>query len=190
LPAPRPLPFYWDNGVDGQVLRASDVPRLHIVAPVLAYVLLYRGAGPVAAAIRWQTRGAYAHVALLVPDEGELACGYLYEARPDRGVVRRYTSLYRERERGATVLAVAAPLNRDALLAFAARQVGKPYDFTMVCRFVSRQNEARKSSGKWFCSELVFAALAEAGVRLFARTEPWEVSPALLARSPLLVEVE
>jgi hypothetical protein len=41
-------------------------------------------------------------------------------------------------------------------------------------------------NARWFCSELVFAALAHAGVHLFARIEPWAVSPGLLAISPLL----
>lgn len=69
---------------------------------------------------------------------------------------------------------------------FAFAQIGKRYDYTMVARFVTRRQESRKSSGKWFCSELVFASVCKAGLDLFRATEPWEVSPGLLARSPFL----
>jgi uncharacterized protein YycO len=69
---------------------------------------------------------------------------------------------------------------------FLFQQLGKPYDWTMVARFVTRRDESRASSGKWFCSELVYAAFKQAGVPLLRATEPWEVSPGLLAKSPLL----
>jgi hypothetical protein len=68
-------------------------------------------------------------------------------------------------------------------LEFLKPQIGKGYDKTMVVRFLTRFQESRKSKGKWFCSELAFAAVREGGVELFARTEPWEVSPGMLNRS-------
>lgn len=54
----------------------------------------------------------------------------------------------------------------------------------MVARFVTRRQADRESAGKWFCSELVFAAFQAAGIDLLARTEAWEVSPGLLLRIP------
>ena len=69
---------------------------------------------------------------------------------------------------------------------FAKEQIDKGYDYTMVARFVSRRQEQRSSSDKWFCSELVFAALQKAGIDLLRDVEPWAVSPGLLAKSPLL----
>ena len=72
--------------------------------------------------------------------------------------------------------------------AFLGRQVGKPYDLSMVIRFLTRQQETRESKGKWFCSELVAAALGKA-VPVLARIEPWAVSPGMLSYSPLLVKV-
>jgi uncharacterized protein YycO len=74
----------------------------------------------------------------------------------------------------------------DTVWEFARGQLGKPYDWTMVLRFISRRQESRKSRGKWFCSELVYASFQKAGVDLLRDTDPWEVSPGLLARSPLL----
>jgi hypothetical protein len=51
---------------------------------------------------------------------------------------------------------------------------------------VSRRQASRKAAGVWFCSELAFAAARQAGISLLGATEPWEVSPGLFARSPLL----
>src|SRR5690606_21875536 len=81
------------------------------------------------------------------------------------------------------------PLGADEVLrlrGFLEKQTGKSYDYRMVFRFITRLQETRKSRGKWFCSELVFAALQQCGIDLLSRTEPWEVSPGLLARSPYL----
>lgn len=69
---------------------------------------------------------------------------------------------------------------------FAKDQIAKSYDYTMVARFVSRRQASRGESDKWFCSELVFAALRRAGIELLRDVEPWAVSPGLLAKSPLL----
>jgi len=74
-------------------------------------------------------------------------------------------------------------------LKFAMAQVGKAYDFTSVLRFISRRQERRTDSGKWFCSELVFAALQKGGVNVLERIQPWAVSPGMLACSPLLLPV-
>jgi len=53
----------------------------------------------------------------------------------------------------------------------------------MVIRFITRQQETRKSSNKWFCSELIYASLLKAGIVVLERIEPWEVSPVLLSYS-------
>jgi hypothetical protein len=42
--------------------------------------------------------------------------------------------------------------------AFLTAQLGKPHDYTMVARFITRRQESRRTSGKWFCSELTFDA--------------------------------
>jgi hypothetical protein len=69
---------------------------------------------------------------------------------------------------------------------WAKDELAKDYDYTMVARFVSRRQASRTESEKWFCSELVFAALRKAGIELLRDVEPWAVSPGLLAKSPLL----
>jgi len=67
---------------------------------------------------------------------------------------------------------------------FLMEQIGKPYDFRSVFRFLSRT--AARKNGKWFCSELVTAALNYAGIHPLARVEPENVSPGMLALSPIL----
>jgi hypothetical protein len=72
----------------------------------------------------------------------------------------------------------------ETALAFALSAVGRGYDWWSIIRFVSRRRMPHND--RWFCSELVFAALSHAGVRLLERIAPWEVSPGLLSISPLL----
>lgn len=138
-------------------------------------LLLYRGTGWISRIIKWQSRGPYSHVAIMIDG------GAIYEAREFKGV-RRFTkpiigdidifqvnNLTMEQEREAEQ--------------FLLRQVGKKYDYTMVMRFITRRNETRKSSGKWFCSELAAAVCAKINAPLFANTEPWEVPPSWIHRS-------
>lgn len=141
---------------------------------------LHRGNSVIGKLIRWQTRGDYSHASFLLPT------GLFVEAREFIGVraLRHMPEVKGEAVDLFTVEATEEQIT--AISDFALEQLGKPYDYTMVARFVSRRPESRASSGKWFCSELVFAALAQAGIHLLRNTEAWEVSPGLLARSPLL----
>ena len=143
-------------------------------------VLLYRNRGFIGTPIRWQTRSPYSHASI---DH----FGLIYESRASSGVVARD---WDERENTADTYAVPITHTQAVTMdEWLKRQLGKGYDFTMVMRFVTRTRESRRSSGRWFCSELVFAAFQAAGVDLLANTEPWEVSPGLLARSTLMRRV-
>jgi uncharacterized protein YycO len=142
---------------------------------------LHRADGWVSKAIKWQTRSDYSHASLVLPDNTVL------ESMQGRGVVK-----YRSVQGCAEVVdlfsvTALARVHNDALQ-FALEQLGKPYDYTMVARFISRRPANRAESGKWFCSELVFAAFAHAGLLLLRDTQAWEVSPELLSKSPYLVE--
>lgn len=64
-------------------------------------------------------------------------------------------------------------------------QVGKPYDLMGLFGFPLRRKNIQDPD-KFFCSELVFTALKQAGIELLQDTDPSEVSPRLLLRSPLL----
>ncbi|MEW6306060.1 MAG: hypothetical protein AB1705_21495 [Verrucomicrobiota bacterium] len=131
--------------------------------------------------IRWQTRSPYSHASIVF--EG----GRVIESREFIGV-RQLASL--QPQPGERIDLYRVPLTGDqceAIRAFLYAQLGKPYDYTSVLRFISRRKASRESGHRWFCSELVFAAFHHAGVRLLDRVEPWAVSPGLLSLSPLLV---
>lgn len=143
---------------------------------------LHRGTGLVSKAIQWQTRSPYSHVSVMCRN----GCGI--EAREGKGV-RVTTDWLKFKAPGERVdlfVVEVTPAQADSIEAFLLDQVGKKYDWTMVFRFVSRQQASRDESGKWFCSELAFAAFQQAGVDLLRDTQPWEVSPGLLGKSPLL----
>lgn len=151
-------------------------------------ICLHRGTSLIGRLIRWQTRSAYSHASIVTPD------GWFIEAREGIGV--RALSLLPNQpipaakgEQVDKFHIEATHAQVRAIVAFARAQTGKPYDYTMVARFVSRRAESRASAGKWFCSELVYAALQAAGLEPLRATQPWEVSPGLLARSPLLQPV-
>jgi len=139
-------------------------------------IALYRGTGWISRIIRWQSRGDYAHAALLLPDDT------LIEAMQFHGVRRRVA----DDLHCADVFDIPGATSDEWLDAFdfANHQIGRSYDYLGVLRFLSRSPNAGRDS--WFCSELVFAALWNAGVRLLDRIQPWAVSPSMLGTSPLL----
>ncbi len=149
-------------------------------------VALHRGRGFIAKAIQWQTRSAYSHASVVF--EGS---GVVIEAREFKGVRSILWDEVVAKGEQVDVFRVKGlvPEAEGAVWEFLQAQLGKPYDYTMVARFITRRQGAREESGKWFCSELVFAALAKAGVRLLERIEPWAVSPGVLSLSTRLEEV-
>lgn len=140
-------------------------------------ILLMKGKGIISKMIQWQTRSIYSHAAFLLPD------GRILESWQGAGVrIRDYPQ-----GPGITTFDVQISDRRwDDVLNFAHSQVGRPYDYLAVARFITRENDGENTS--WFCSELVFEAFSCAGCQLLERVQSWEVSPALLSMSPLLVE--
>src|SRR5262245_16673912 len=124
-------------------------------------VCLHRGTSLVSRLIRWQTRSHYSHASIVLPD------GTHYEAREGKGVLRhRSFTLTNSSEKVERFAVGLSEIQFAKLAAFLDSQVGKPYDWTMVARFITRRQASRSTAGKWFCSELVFAALEAAGVSL------------------------
>lgn len=139
---------------------------------------LYRHSGLLSWLIKFQTRSEYSHAALLFSDN------VLIEAT--RPKVRKVVNPAPDPKCDWFDLSITDAAEAQ-VRAFSEAQIGKGYDYTMVIRFVTRLQETRRSTGKWFCSELVFAAIQKAGVNLLERIEPWAVSPELLSLSPLLI---
>lgn len=144
-------------------------------------IAFFKPTGIIGNLIKWQTRGKYSHVGLTFSFDPYDAINI--ESKEGKGVRRIESKAY---SLNADLYRVSGitPEQVERVYNFAFDQVGKKYDWSSVFRFVSRRQASRRSSGVWFCSELVFAALAEAGIRLFINTEPWEVSPGMLCRSP------
>lgn len=144
--------------------------------------VLVRGTSCISKLIQWQTRSHWSHALLLFSDDTVI------ESREFIGV-RRLHYLTWLQENGKTpyeVFTVVATEDQEALMrAYAEAQVGKPYDYLAVVRFVTRRGYAAERDDKWFCSELVFEMIKEGQIELFDRTEGWEVPPHWLARSPL-----
>jgi uncharacterized protein YycO len=143
----------------------------------IVIVRLYKGKGFISSLIKWQSRGEYSHAAVI-------AGGVLYEAKEFEGLRKRMA--VDENKEYDDFLVETTKEQRDILIKFLEEQMGKKYDYSMVIRFITRQQEQRASTGRWFCSELCYAALRKAGIPLFNLTEPWEVSPDDLKRSILM----
>jgi hypothetical protein len=179
------------------------------------YVALFRDApGFVGKLIRWQTRSRYSHAALVFdrelireidPTYRLFCCGA--EFNHGHALTHKFVTIEAREFRGVrlTLGVVTTPATNVDLFQiedcrlkiadlevlkrvwfWAKDELAKDYDYGMVARFVSRRQASRTESDKWFCSELVFAALRKAGIELLRDVEPWAVSPGLLAKSPLL----
>lgn len=151
-------------------------PKIHTPGTIL----LFKGRGVVSGMIRLQTRSRYSHAALLYPDGITLI-----ESWQGAGVRKKSITDF------AGVDAFIVPGMTEAqwrdAFRFAEAQLGMGYDYRSVLRFVTRVGA--RDNRRWFCSELVFAALHHAGVDLLARIPAAEVAPGHLAWSPLLLPV-
>lgn len=139
-------------------------------------VRLYKGSGFISSLIKFQTRSEYSHACFVIDD-------FIYEAKEFIGVRKikdDKSGNYDEFSLDIT------KEQKKVLLEFLMAQLGKGYDYTMVARFITRQQEQRASSGVWFCSELVTAGLNKIKLPPLLRINPWAVSPALLALSLIL----
>lgn len=76
-------------------------------------------------------------------------------------------------------------LQKDKMIDFCLRQVGKKYDVCGILDFLTFQN--LQSNSRWFCSELVNSAMLYAGIDLFkSRKESAFISPGDLYENPML----
>lgn len=143
-------------------------------------ILAMHGRGLVSTLIRWQTRGPISHIAI------EIEPSHIIEAWQGDGVRRKQVTDWSNVQ--AYKINGMTPEQGEALKVWLFTQLGKKYDYKGVFGFVTRANQ--KDNKRWFCSELAFAGLQHVDINLFERTEPWEVSPSLLIRSPLLIPEE
>lgn len=138
-------------------------------------LLFCRGHGLISAIIRWQTWGRYSHVAIEIG-------GWVYEAVPVKGVRKLPAASYNWKD---VDIFTADGYNEAVVWAFLETQVGKPYDYLGVLRFLPRWKNSDYSSKRWFCSELFFTALPG----LLERVAAVKVNPAMLSYSPRLRKI-
>lgn len=147
-------------------------------------VILFKGHGMISQLIKWQTRGEYSHAALLLN-------GTLYEAWQGSGVQKKEKWIF---PKDGTVISFSilfpgySKEHEANVEKFLNLQVGKGYDYLAILRFITRTKIFSGEQNRWFCSELVFAALDSAGIQLFRWTKAYEVSPDLLKRSVVLIK--
>jgi uncharacterized protein YycO len=72
---------------------------------------------------------------------------------------------------------------------FAMAQLGKTYDYTAVFAFLLPWRANWNANRRWFCSELVAAAIVAGGTTI-ARMDMHRVTPGFLDTSPLLKTIE
>lgn len=132
--------------------------------------------------IRFFCRGPYSHAALLLPD------GKVWQCLP-LAKVEQFDTIYHAFGHGdiLDIYDVETTPEQDAIIAeFLSRQEGKGYDYWSLTGFVLYSTEkARKSYGKWFCSELVFATFKKVEIYLLKNIPAWEISPTDIYKSPV-----
>lgn len=137
---------------------------------------------PLSWAIRAGSWSRWSHVAMIDGDT-------VIESVALKGVVRTPLA---ERQQSDPVWKISAiPCSApDAVLAAAASQIGKPYDYTAVIGLGLHRDWQRDDA--WFCSELTAWAFAQGGHPLFRadavrRVTPqhlWMMEPNILQPNP------
>ncbi len=126
--------------------------------------------------IEWETRSPYCHAGII------LRSGQLIESVEPTGVRMRQFS---QDPNEPAELFMVDGIDEDKVEKFLIAQLGLPYAMADIVGFLTRDNKD-EARGKWFCSELVFAAIEEGGVTLLRGVPPYMVSPGMLGLSPLL----
>ncbi len=142
------------------------------------HVLLFTGGDFISWIVKFQTRSHYSHAALRIPGTNRVI-----ESYPGKGVrERELTAKDWERIHAYEVIGMSPKQWVDAV-EFCQSQLGKPYDWRSVFKFMTRT--PAHENGKWFCSELVFRAIERAYIRLLQMTAEY-VDPGHLGTSPHL----
>lgn len=150
-------------------------------------IALYKGTSTVSKSILFFSRGGYSHAAIVLND------GSVIEAKEFHGVQKRksITDAIPPKYIIDIYELPTTPEQDEAVKNFLEKQLGKGYDYWSVIGFVVyASKEARKSYGRWFCSELVFATMEKIGIQLLERVGAWKVSPTILSYNTAMKFVE
>lgn len=132
-----------------------------------ARLLFSTSSHPGSAIIRAFTWSSWSHVALIDGDQ-------IIEAAAPHGVRRAPLAPAIERAHHSAIVSLPCS-DPDRIIAAAASQIGKPYDYTAVIGLGLHRDW--QETDAWFCSELVAWAFARAGESLFRAEVLRRVTP-------------
>ena len=150
-------------------------------------IAFYKGETFVDKTVIFLSRGGYSHCTIVFDD------GSIIESKPFCGVQKcEYFTSSLESNCLIDIFEVYTTKHQDKIIKeFLEKQLGKGYDYLSVIGFVVyATDEGRKKYGRWFCSELVFAAFKKAGINLMDRTDAWLLSPTILSYNTKMNFVE
>ncbi|CBJ43030.1 YiiX/YebB-like N1pC/P60 family cysteine hydrolase [Ralstonia solanacearum] len=134
--------------------------------------------GPLSWAIRACTWSEWSHVALVAGDQ-------VIESMPGHGV--RRVLLTRAIQRAGRYELVTLPTqDPERIIAAAASQIGRPYDYSAVLGIGLHRDWQEDDA--WFCSELIAWAFQQAGTPLFRAECMRRITPQHLYMLPALPE--
>jgi uncharacterized protein YycO len=141
-------------------------------------IAMYKGTGIGSELILYFSRGGYSHAAVILNDGSIIESKEFHGVRKRKNITDLLTKNYR-----IDIFDVSTTEEQDKTIEdFLVKQLGKGYDYWSVIGFVVyASKEGRRSYGRWFCSELVFAAFQKAGINLLDRVDAWKVSPTILS---------
>lgn len=148
------------------------------------HIAAYRGKSLMSRAIRAFNWGPYSHVSWITADGTEVE-SWRKGVTETPGLGANHTpgtvvDLY------AVLPLIGRPTVRGHADAAIRANIGKRYDQLGILGFVFRSPSLQREN-RFFCSELVFEGLEEAGIRLLERIPAYKVSPTMMTLSPMLV---
>jgi len=153
-------------------------------------IALYQGISIESKVIRWQTRSIYSHVVAILPDGSVIEAWHKggvshIQPKTDGFKVNILLSCLSKNHTPCTkvdIFEIEIPENMEQrYYSFLEKRIGCKYDFYSIFRFLSRKSG--QENDKWFCSELIFAALVYAHSPPLSRINSCDVSPQLLSLS-------
>jgi hypothetical protein len=130
--------------------------------------------------IQFQTWGPYSHASWILEDDSCIEAWH-------KGGVRHTRHWSMDHTPGTPIdlfeVKGLTAEQRAGIESFLLSQVGKRYDYRGVTRFVTRLPPVDQMD-RWFCSVLVFMAVASVRAPLLARIPSHKVNPTLLSYAP------
>lgn len=128
--------------------------------------------------IEWFSSGDYSHVDAVLPDETLLGSRSTKAGALKSGVQIRPKN-YQKFKRVMIIEIDCTDYQANIFYQFLKDQIGKPYDKEAIFAFIFNRNWNDKS--KWFCSELIMAALEEAGITSKIYIDVNKITPVALS---------